>query len=1056
MIRHLSFSLFFFITLGFTFLQAQDLNVVGTVTSSEKNEPLDGVTVFIKGTETGTVTDKRGTYVITVPSPAGAFFSRPTPAPTLIFSYIGFKSVEVDVEGRLSVDVVLEPEFEDNKELIFTGTAAGLTKKGICFSVGQLEEEFITAVPTSNLGVGLQGKIPGLRVNQVGGQPGQGTFFQLRSANSIANGQQPLIIIDGIYLNGSSLADINVDDIEKVEVLKGSAGASLYGSQAANGVIQIFTKRGRGLEIGDTKVIYRGEFGYSNETNRYEVNQFTNREVVDPNGPQPILGNPSASNIHNIELPNLQDYQEDYFFQKGLFQSNYLAIQSRTQKTNFWASAQRLKDEGIIQFSDGYTRNAFRLNLDHQISNKFDIQISSMYSNSQQDLLANGQGSYLATLLSLTPIFDLDVPNEEDASPYDWDIDNTGQGVANPLYEHTNNHQTVNRNRLLGNIKINYTPRKWLTLSYSATMDRSINEFEQFLNKGYLSTNVPGVFGNLATADLQGGVNGGGIHRSRKSNNYYTSRIDAIAKKSLGKFNTAFRGSFLYENLTQTYNEGIGENLAVDHLRSLDNAQSNISIASDEQQVVANSAFLIGDIDYKQKYIFSSLFRTEGSSLFGAEERWSNYYRLSGAYRLREDIKIKGFQELKLTASIGTAGIRPQFEQRFETFELINGTVTKKTLGNSFLRPAKSTEMEIGVHATFLKAFDLEFNYSEVKTEDQILLVPLSGAAGFSGQWKNAGALEATVYEGSLNINLKRLFKIKAKDFSWDVLATFDRVEQKVSQLDVPAYNTGPGTQSSSLFLIEEGLALGTMVGEVFVTHIDQLAEQETINPTEYTFNDAGYLVRQDQLGTPNEVPYKLMDENGNPVIQQIGDINPDFRMGFSHTLRFKGLRLYTLFDWKKGGDIYNMSKQLLYGQRRHTDLSAYENIANSFYGNDGLYNGLVANNHFVEDGSFVMLREASLSYTFKEQQLKHLFKGLIENIRLSLTGRNLFTMTDYSGLHPDVSSLPMDENRLTNRVQGALGSDDRTPNGDPSLFMVDMFNYPLRRTFTFSLQATF
>ena len=134
-------------------------------------------------------------------------------------------------------------------------------------------------------------------------------------------------------------------------------------------------------------------------------------------------------------------------------------------------------------------------------------------------------------------------------------------------------------------------------------------------------------------------------------------------------------------------------------------------------------------------------------------ERWSNYYRVSGAYRLREDIKIKGFQELKLTASIGTAGIRPYFEQRFETFELINGTLTKNTIGNNFLRPAKSTEIEIGLHATFLKAFDLEFNYVEVTTEDQILLVPLSGAAGFSGQWKNAGTIDATVYEGSLNVD---------------------------------------------------------------------------------------------------------------------------------------------------------------------------------------------------------------------------------------------------------------------------------------------------------------
>ena len=409
------------ITLLFAFglvVTGQDLNVVGTVTSAKDKSPLVGVSIFIKGTEISTETDKRGTYVITIPSPAGAFFSRPAPAPTLIFSHTGFNAVEVDVEGRLKVDIVLEPELEDDKEKIFTGTAAGLTKKTMCFSVGRVDEAFINTVPTANLGAGLQGKIPGLLVNQIGGQPGQGTFFQLRSANSIANGQQPLIIMDGIFLNGSTLADINVDDIDRIEVLKGSAGASYYGSQAANGVIQIFTKRGRGLEIGDTKVIYRGEFGFSDETNQYELNQFTNREIVNPSGPQPILGNPTTSNIFNTELPNLQKYQEDYLFQRGLFQSNYLAVQSRTQKTNFWASAQRLTDEGIVQFSDGFTRNAFRLNLDHRISNKIDLQVSSMYSNSEQDYLSNGQGSHLFTLLYLTPIFDLDVPNEEDGTAH--------------------------------------------------------------------------------------------------------------------------------------------------------------------------------------------------------------------------------------------------------------------------------------------------------------------------------------------------------------------------------------------------------------------------------------------------------------------------------------------------------------------------------------------------------------------------------------------------------------------------------------------------------------
>lgn len=1037
------------------FVQAQGLIVKGKVVSADKGLPLYGVNIQIKGTSTGTLTDNSGLYEIKIKQ---NFFNPSSQPSKLVFSYTGFKSQEIDVKDRDRIDVALSSEATELQEIVVTGTAIGRSKKNMSYAVGRIDEAALTTVPSPNVGTGLQGKVPGLRVLQAGGQPGQGAFFQIRSATSIANGQQPLIIVDGIFLNGSTLADINAEDIERVEILKGSAGTSLYGSQAANGVIQIFTKRGRKLAVGETKVIYRGEVGSSKEINRYSLNTFTNREVVDPSGPQPILGTPTFENIHNIELPNLQDYQEALLFQKGLFQSNYLSVQGRSSTTNFLASAQRLRDEGIIQGNDGYTRNAFRLNLDHRISSKFEVQTNAMFSTSKQDLLAassNGQNSYLATALFLTPMFDLDAVNEEDGSDYDWDIDNTSMGITNPLYQRNNAEQQVDRNRLLGSFKINYYAKDWLKLSYFASIDRSDNQYEHFLKKGYLSTNIPGRFGTMASANTANS-SGGGLHRSRRINNAITSRLTLTAEKKLGGFNTAFRGSFLYEDLTSEFNEAIGENLAVNGVRSLDNARSNVSIASEKQEIVAYSGFGIADVDYKNKYIFSGLFRREGSSLFGQEERWANYYRLSGAYRLTEDVNLKAIKELKLRASIGTSGIRPNFEQRFETFELINGVATRNTLGNNFLRPANSTEMEIGLDATIFRAFELEFNYAKINTDDQILLVPLTGAAGFSGQWRNAGSLEATVYEAGLNIDLKKLLNIRLKDFHWDIYTTFDRTEQTVSSLNVPAYVTGPGLQQSSLFLIEEGMPFGTMVGEVFATSLEQLEDMENIDVDAYVVNDIGYVVRKESLGTPDELPVKLVDENGNPIVQKIGDINPDFRMGFAQTLAYKGFRLYALVDWKKGGDIYNLTKQWLYRDQRHADVSAYPDVAANFFGSDGLYNVLVANNHFVEDGSFVMLREASLSYTFGSNRMKGILGGVIKDLQLSLIGRNLLTITDYTGFHPDISSAPRDENTLSNRYQGAPGSDIRTPYGDPSLFMVDAFNYPLARTLTFSLQMTF
>ena len=1043
------------IVLSFQRLGAQEIRVRGAVTSADTGEPLNEASVMAKGTDTKTLTGKDGSFEISVQQS----FYTPAPPPVLVFSMAGYETLELKVSGKSKVEVALNAKSSKLSDIILSGTAAGQAQAAMSYSVGAVDEELLGLSAPPYLAASLQGKVAGLLANQVGGQPGQDSYLQLRSATSLANGQQPLLIVDGIYMNGrDALVDINPDDVEKIEVLKGAAAASFYGSQGANGAIQVFTRRGRGLKVGDTRVTYRGEVGYSDVPDAYPVNTATNREVLDPDGPQPVLGSLTADEVYDVPLPNLQDYQNGILFRKGAYQSNYLSVQGRAESTNFMVSAHRMQDEGAIQGFEGYTRHSFRANLEHQLSNRFSLQMSSMYTSSRQELLepaSNGAGSFLANSLLLTPMFGLDAGNEEDDSAYDWDIDNTGMGVTNPLYWRENSRQMLNRRRLMGSVGASYRPKDWLKLSYAASLNRSSQDYEHFVKKGFLSTTPPGLFGAQATAGVDGS-NGGAILQSQRVDSYFTSMADATIQKAFSGFNLALRGGFLYEDLTQDYSEGRGENLAFEGVRSLDNAQSNVKASSLMEEAVAYSTFLVGDADYKKKYTFSGLFRREESSLFGPEERWHNYYRVGGAYRLTEDIKMKFFQELKLRAAMGTAGNRPAFGQRFESFELINGVAAKNTLGNDFLKPSRTTEMEVGIDATFLKGFTLEFNYVKSSTEDLILLMPLSGASSFTGQWQNAGALEATIYEGALHTDFTRLFKIKNHDFHWGLATTFNRMEQTVTQLGIPAYTTGPGLEHSSLFQVEEGQPLGAMVGEVFATSLGQLQEQVDIDPNEYTLNDLGYVVRKDQAGTPEERPYRLMDEEGNPILETIGNVNPDFRMGFTHIIGYKGLKLYTLFDWKKGGSVYNLTRQYLYGNGRHGDVSRYPDVAAGFFENDGLYNNGAPNNHFVEDGSFFMLREASLSYTLNSQQLQNILGGFVESIQFSLIGRNLFTKTNYSGFHPDVAAVPALEYNLSNRFAGQPGSDARTPKGDPGLFLVDAFNYPLRRSFSFSLQVTF
>ncbi len=1029
------------------FTIAQEANVKGRILAADTRAPVEGVNVWVKGTNKTDITNSNGEYEIRVRQ---SFFNFGASMDSLVYTHAAFATKRMAITDRSRIDLVMEPLVAQLREAVVTGSAIGRPPELLSYSVGYVKGEILNLVPSHNIGSGLQGKIAGVRVNSVGGQPGQSTFFDIRGSISIANGQQPLIIVDGIYLNSNNLTDLNPEDIEKIEVLKGSAGASLYGSQAANGVIQIFTKRGGDLEFDETRITYRNEIGFSEATKRYDVNTFTNRAILKPEGPQPLLGDPTAEDKFTTPLPNLQDYQESILFKNGTFQSHSLSIQGKADQTNFLASAERLRDEGILQNNDGYTRHAFRLNADHRVSDRLDLQISTMYSASNQDFIEpNGTNNYIAGTLFITPIYDLNTVNEENGTPYNWNIDSTGLNIPNPLYDRFNTKQTVNRTRLLGNFTLHYYAKDWLTLSYDATLDRSTNAYEHFIEKDYLSTTIPSIFGAQVTKGVQNS-GGGGIYRSNRIGNYFTSQVNITIQKNFGGFRTAVRASGLYEDLTSQFNSAIGENLAVTGIHSLDNARSNIFISSEAQEVVGYSGFLIADLDYNNKYIFSGLFRREGSSLFGNDNRWTSYYRLSGACRITEDINLKFLNELKLRASIGTSGLRPRYEQRFETFELINGVTSKNTLGNEMLQPALSTETEVGVNMTLWKGFELEVNYVQIVTENQILFAPLSGAAGFKGQWRNAGTVEATGYEAALNIDFKRLLNLKLEGFRWNVLTTFDRVEQVITKLDVPSYVTGPGLQQSSLFLIEVGKPLGTMVGEVFATTQDELENQEGIDPDEYTLNSVGYMVRKDELGTPEERPFKLKDANFNPLVQPIGDINPDFRMGFANFIGYKGFQIYTLFDWKKGGDIYNRTKQSLYRDARDGDVAKYPDVSAGFFGGEGLYNMLVVNNYFVEDGSFFMLREASISYTFTK------LANIAQSLKLSVIGRNLFTKTKYSGFNPDVTSAPRDENALTNRYQNARGSDLYTPNGDPSIFYVDSFNYPLVRTVTFSLQVAF
>lgn len=339
----------------------------------------------------------------------------------------------------------------------------------------------------------------------------------------------------------------------------------------------------------------------------------------------------------------------------------------------------------------------------------------------------------------------------------------------------------------------------------------------------------------------------------------------------------------------------------------------------------------------------------------------------------------------------------------------------------------------------FLDRFTFEGVYAEADTDDQFMLVDIFAPAnnGANRQWQNVGTVEFNTIELSLTSAI-----IKQRDLAWDFGVNFSRTRNEITSLNVDAITVGPGGVNSpgEIFRITEGEEFGAMYGYSFVTSLAQMSNQLPAGTTidDFVVNRDGIVVRRDAVGTPAEAAINLLDEDGNRLFDKIGSQNADFQIGFTSNLRYKGFNFYMLWDWKQGGDIYNRQGQWLTRDNRNVimDMSGVpegEKKTIDYYQSLYSVNNDVA--FWVEDGSFVKLREASLFYTIGRDQLASIADGFFDSIRLGVTGRNLLTFTDYSGWDPEVQRF-----------------DSQTLN----YYAIDYGIYPVSRAYNFSVQFKF
>ncbi len=1009
--------------------------ISGTARDTASGAGIPGVQVLVVGTRLTAVADASGKYSIS---------GVPVGTHTIQFRRVGFgprdvSGVTVTAGGTATVNAALTAIALQLEAVVTTGVVDPTSGTRVPFTVGHLDMAN-APVPHANPMETLQGKMAGV-TTLTDGQPGSGTNVLLRSPTSINKSNSPLIVVDGVIQTqafGASTADLESMDIESVEVVKGAAAASLYGSRASSGVISIRTRRAADMTLGATRVTARSEAGQNSLGNEIPWSRY-HSYMVNASGQYINAAGavvPRSQRVADSVFRRFQDKpfivpiynQVNAFFHPGGFYKNSVNIGQNTGRTNWFGSFVNSKEDGVILGHGGYGENAVRLNLDHRPTDNLTLSFSGYHMRAQREEI----GDPFFPLINQSSDVNLRVP-DADGTPYVFQADSSEGREANPLYTLYNTSDWTKRARTQGGIEARYRPLGWLGFDANVSYDRSDRRENYFLDAGVKTGTYP-------TGSP------GEISEFSGTTDALNSAASANLTWQLGSFNVRSTVRGLMERETNQTTTAGGTILSAPGVRSLNNAQSR-TVSSATTEIRSLGYFATLGADYDGKYIFDGLVRRDGSSLFGEAERWHSYYRVSGSYRISQEPwwPFPAFNEFKLRASRGTAGGRPSFNDQFETYAFTaGGGLGKSTLGNRFLKPELSTETEVGIDAIFRDRVSLQLSYARNRVQDQLVAIPLAKMYGYPSQWQNAGTVEGNTIEGTIEAQI-----VARPRFEWRLGLVADRSRNKITEFDRSCFTTNTIAYRCA------GETLGAMYGFLFMTSPGQLPAEAAARGSEFQLNDEGLLVwvgpgnkftegetkrlwgTTATIGSANYgwgMPITQIDSVGNPRVAKIGDGNPVGHFGVSNDITWRGLRVYALVDVQMGGDVYNQTRQRMYQYGRHHDVDQAgkpQDLKKPVDYYVSLYNASNIVNYFVENAGFVKLREISLTYQFPNSLLRPLARAGVKGAQLSIIGRNLLTFTRYKGYDPEVF-------------------------GANPLVRLDSYSYPRYRTVTSALQVNF
>lgn len=1013
---------------------AQTGSLYGTITDVVSKETIPAASVILTEIDRGVASNLDGEYFLDN-IPPGSY--------TLRITYVGYvpfsQNVEIAAGESLNIDVELRSDILGLDDIVVTGLSVGTPQTKTPFSINAITIDQLEQVPATNPANALRARAPGVRVVQGSGLPGSDMYLRLRGSNNLGDTQGPLIVVDGMITRGR-IQDFDMQNVQSIEIIKGAAAASLYGSLAGSGVVQIITKRGADVE--GTRITLRNELGFSSLGRKLDLANHHAFRFDDEGNYRDSVGIPyplSTRGIMDQPYDQLFDQQAE-FFRSMPFYTNFVSLEGREGSVNYMVSFENMNDGGVIDEMPDYKRRNLRANLDNQINERLSFSLSTFYSNIEgYALTQTGQGANVFWgILNAHPDLDLRAPGPGGEKYYPYAPISNSQ---NPLYVAATREFTRERERFMGSLQARYDITDWWRIDGRYSLDRTNTNSRNFIERG------------TQRAD-ETNPHLGSFWKGHTIGSASIVNFRSLFKQNIRDLNIGLNLSYSYESRPYETTNATGGDFQIAGLYVLENSSlDRMRVSSYSSEIRAEDMMANLTLDLKDRYIFDGIIRRDGSSLFGADERYKIYFRVAGAYRLTEDFPITGVNEIKLRASYGSSGRRPGFAAQYEVVTLGDAGLQKQVAGNRNLKPADVRELELGVDFRFLDRFFAEVNYATTVADDQILLVPISPTTGYSSQWQNVGTLESEILEVALNGRF-----VDRRNLSWDMNLSFDKLfRQEITKLNrTPFYRRYSGAESGlSIFRIAEGEELGAMYGQAFARSFDELMLDDNghvmnwhgysstdpdgnLGIDDFTKNSDGYVIPKGTEYTADERPMLIIDEDGEVVRQKIGDVNSDFNVGLSSTLRYRNFTLFVLLDWQQGGDVYNYTRQALYHRYRHGDMDMSGipegKQKHAEYFAQHLYNANQAVNEFVEDASFLKIREISLGYMLPNQALRRLgVASLIREARFSVSGRNLYTFTGYSGFDPEVAA----SSNATN-------------------FRVDDFTYPNFRTITMSVELRF